>query len=212
MAKTQSELIGKVQPQNIEAEQSVLGALLLDKEAIIKIADILNIDDFYRDDHNIIYSAILVLFEKRRPIDLITLTDHLEKEKKLETIGGASYLTTLVNSVPSAAHVKHYAEIVHNKATLRRLISAANNIIQIGYNELEEVDSFLNQAKSELYNVSKKFTRQYFTPLKSVLTETFDRIDDLHKHKGKLRGVPTGFKQLDNILAGLQPSDLIILP
>lgn len=205
------EIIGRVPPQNIEAEQSVLGSLLLDKDAIIKVADILTSQDFYRDDHAIIYNVILTLFEKRSPIDLVTLTDYLEKEKKLEKVGGASYLTTLVNSVPSAAHVKHYAEIVHNKATLRRLISAASNIIQLGYKETEEVDGVLDKAESELFGVSQKFLRQYFTPVKSILTETFDRIDELHKKKGKLRGVPTGFRDLDNILAGLQGSDLVIL-
>lgn len=208
--KKENEIIGKIPPQNIEAEQSVLGSLLLDKEAVIKIADMLNPEDFYRDDHAIIYDAILVLFEKRSPIDIITLTNYLEKEKKLKTIGGASYLTTLVNCVPSAAHVKHYAEIVHTKATLRRLISAATNIIQFGYNEIEDVDSVLDKAESELLNVSQKFTRQYFIPVKSILTETFDRIDELHKHKGKVSGVSTGFKDLDNILAGFQSSDLII--
>lgn len=208
---TSEELIGKIPPQNIEAEQSVLGSLLLDKDAVIKIADNLTPADFYRDDHSIIYEAILALFEKRSPIDLVTLTNHLEKSKDLEKIGGASYLTTLVNSVPSAAHVKNYAEIVHNKATLRRLISAANNIIQLGYQETKEVDTVLDQAESELFNVSQKFLRQYFTPVKAILTETFDRIDDLHKRKGALRGISTGFRDLDNILAGLQPSDLIIV-
>lgn len=208
---SKNELIGKIPPQNTEAEQSVLGSLLIDKEAVIKVADILLSQDFYRDDHAIIYSAILVLFEKRSPIDMITLTDYLDKEKKLEAVGGASYLTTLVNSVPSAAHVKHYAEIVHNKATLRRLISAANNIIQIGYNETEPIDSVLDKAESELFNVSQKFLRQYFTPVKSILTETFDRIDEIHKKKGKFSGVSTGYRDLDNILAGFQPSDLIIL-
>ena len=209
--QSQSEVIGRVPPQNVEAEQSVLGSLLLDKEAIIKIADQISSEDFYQEDHSIIYSAVLVLFEKRKPIDLITLTDYLDKEKKLEQIGGASYLTTLVNSVPSSAHVKHYADIVHNKAMLRRLISAANNILSFSFNEMEEIDTVLDKAESELYNVSQKFTRQYFTPIKSVLTDTFDRIDELHKHKGKLHGVPTGFAEMDNLLAGLQPSDLIIL-
>jgi len=211
VVKANENIIGKIPPQNIEAEQSILGSLLLDKDAVINIADVLGVDDFYRDDHAIIYDAILILFEKRHPIDLITLTDYLEKEKKLEEIGGASYLTTLVNSVPSAAHVKHYAEIVHTKATLRRLISAASNIIQFSYNEVEEIDSVLDKAESELFNVSQKFSRQYFIPVKSILTETFDRIDELHKHKGKVSGVPTGFRDLDNLLAGFQSSDLIII-
>jgi len=211
ISKKTEESIGRIPPQNIEAEQSVLGAVLLDKEAIIKIADMLSPEDFYRDDHGIIFEAILALFEKRRPIDLVTLTDYLEKDKNLKNIGGASYLATLVNSVPSAAHVKHYAEIVHNKATLRRLITAADNIIGFSFNEAEEIDSVLDRAESELFGVSQKFSRQYFIPVKSILTETFDRIDELHKHKGKVSGVPTGFRDLDNILAGMQSSDLIIL-
>jgi len=206
-----TEIAGKLPPQNIEAEQSVLGSLLLDKDAIIKVADILRPDDFYREDHSVIYETILELFEKRSPIDLVTLTDYLEKKKKLKETGGASYLASLVNSVPSAAHVVHYAEIVHNKATLRRLISAANKIALLGYQEEEDIDSILDKAESELFAVSQKFLKQYFTPIKSVLTETFDRIDEVHKQKGKLRGLPTGFKDLDNLLAGLQPSDLIIL-
>lgn len=209
--KSSGEIIGKIPPQNIEAEQSILGSLLIDKDAVIKIADNLSPEDFYRDDHAIIFEAILVLFEKRSPIDLVTLTDYLEKSKKLKDIGGASYLATLVNFVPSAAHVKRYAEIVHTKATLRRLISAATNIIQFSYNETDEVDSVLDKAESELLSVSQKFSRQYFIPVKSVLTETFDRIDELSKHKGKVSGVSTGFKDLDSLLAGLQPSDLIIL-
>ena len=208
--KSSGEIIGKIPPQNIEAEQSILGSLLIDKDAVIKIADNLSPEDFYRDDHAIIFEAILVLFEKRSPIDLVTLTDYLEKSKKLKDIGGASYLATLVNFVPSAAHVKRYAEIVHTKATLRRLISAATNIIQFSYNETDEVDSVLDKAESELLSVSQKFSRQYFIPVNSVLTETFDRIDELSKHKGKVSWVSTGFKDLDSLLAGLQPSDLII--
>lgn len=211
ITKNNSEIIGKIPPQNIEAEQSVLGSILLDKDSLIKIADMLNPEDFYRQDHGEIYSAALSLFEKRKPIDLVTLTDYLEKKNKLIEVGGVSYLTTLVNSVPSAAHIKHYAEIVHNKATLRRLISAADKIIELSFNETDEIDSVLDKAEAELFSVSQKFTKQYFIPVKSILTDTFDRIDDLHKHKGKVSGVPSGFKDLDNILAGFQPSDLLIL-
>lgn len=205
------DLAGKLPPQNIEAERSLLGSLLIDKDSIIKVADIINPDDFYRDDHGLVYGAIVELFAKRSPVDLITLTDHLEKKKQLDQIGGASYLATLANSVPSAAHVVHYAAIVHDKATLRRLISAANSIANLGYHEIEEIDVVLDQAERELFGVTQKFLRQYFSPIKSILTDTFNRIDDLHKHKGKLRGIPTGFKDLDNLLAGLQPSDLLII-
>lgn len=201
----------KVPPQNIEAEQSILGSLLLDKDAVIKTADILLVEDFYREDHGLIYQAILKLFNEHSPIDVLTLTDILEKQKKLKDVGGASYLATLVNSVPSAAHVNKYAQIVHERAVLRRLLSAANKITELGYNENESIDIVLDQAESYLFGVSQKFLKQYFTPIKSILSDAFDRIDDLHKHKGKVRGLPSGFRDLDNMLAGLQPSDLIIL-
>jgi replicative DNA helicase len=201
----------KIPPQSIEAEQSVLGSLLMDKDAIIKVADILRTDDFYREDHAIIYGCILKLFEKRKPIDVVTLTDELEKEKKLTKVGGAAYLATLVNSVPTSAHVATYASIVHQKATLRRLISAAATITELGFDESSDLETILDKAESTLFSVSQKYVKQYFTPIKDVLEESFDRIDKLHKEKGVLRGVPTGFRDLDNLLAGLQRSDLIIL-
>lgn len=201
----------KIPPQNLEAEQSVLGSVLLDKDAIIKVADIVSPEDFYRDDHAKIFSAILKLFEKRKPIDLITLTDELAKDKTLKDVGGATYLATLVNSVPMAAHVVTYANLVHQKATLRRLISAASDIAELGFQEAMDIEAVLDKAESTLFSVSQKYIKNYFTPIKDVLEESFERIDKLHKEKGTLRGVPTGFRDLDNILAGLQRSDLIIL-
>jgi len=206
-----ADSIAKIPPQNIEAEQSVLGSLLLDKDALLKVADFLRPDDFYRDDHKLIFEAILKLFEKRRPIDVLTLTDILEKEKKLREVGGASYLTTLVNSVPTAANVMTYAQIIQQKATLRRLISTATTIAELGYDEETEMETLLDKAESSLFAVSQKYIKQYFTPIKDILAESFDRIDKLHKEKGTLRGVPTGFRDLDNLLAGMQKSDLIIL-
>jgi replicative DNA helicase len=201
----------KVPPQNLEAEQSVLGSLMIDKDAVLKVSDSLLVEDFYREDHALIYEAMLNLYSDHTPIDILTISNELDKKKKLKQIGGATYLSTLVNTVPTAAHVAHYAEIVHKKAVLRRLISAASSISQMGYDEVEDIDSLLDNAESKLFGVSQKFNRQYFTPIKAILTETFDRIDDLHKNKGKVRGVASGFRDLDNILAGLQPSDLIIL-
>ena len=201
----------KIPPQNTEAEQSVLGSILMDKDAIIKVADILKPEDFYREDHATIYRCILKLFEKRKPIDMVTLTDELEKEKKLKEVGGASYITTLVNSVPTAAHVVTYANMVHQKATLRRLISAAGDIAELGFQEEIDLDTILDKAESTLFNVSQDYVKSYFTPIKDILEQSFDRIDKLHKEKGSIRGVPTGFHDLDNILAGLQPSDLVIL-
>ena len=137
----------KIPPQNIEAEQSVLGALLLDKNAVIKIADILHPEDFYRDDHRIIYENILKLFEKRKPIDVLTLTEELTKVKKLKEVGGASYIATLVNGVPTAAHITTYATIVNQKATLRRLISAASDITEFGFNETSDLETVLDLIK-----------------------------------------------------------------
>jgi len=203
--------IVKIPPQNIEAEQSVLGSILMDKDAILKVADILVPDDFYHEDHGEIYTCILKLFEKRKPIDLVTLTDELEKDKKLKEVGGATYLTTLVNSVPTAAHVATYANLVHQKATLRRLISAATSIAELGFEEQMDIETVLDKAESSLFAVSQKYIKSYFTPIQEILEESFERIDKLHKEKGTLRGVPTGFRDLDNILAGLQKSDLVIL-
>lgn len=204
-------IITKLPPQAIETEQALLGALLINKDALIKVADVIASSDFYRDDHAEIYAAILKLYEKRQPVDLVTLTEQLEKEKKLKEVGGASYLATLANSVSSAAHVSHYADIVHQKATLRRLISAATRITELGYEEEEEIEEVLDRAERELFAVSQKFLRQYFVPIKDILSESFDRIDELHKHKGKLRGLATGYHELDNLLAGLQKSDLLII-
>lgn len=203
--------LNKIPPQNIDAEKCVLGSLLLDKDAIIKMADILTSDDFYKETHGMIYSAVLELYEKRMPVDIVTLTDQLEKRNILKDVGGASYLTTLVNCVPSATRVVHYAKIVQQKATLRRLIKAASKTLELGYQEDKEMEYILNEAEREIFSVSKKFLKQSFIHIKDVLGESFERIDKLHRHKGILRGVPTGFDELDNLLGGLQSSDLIIL-
>ena len=207
MAKT----FDKVPPQNLDAEKSVLGSLLLDKDAIIKVVDILSANDFYKQDHAIIFDAMLALYENRMPIDAVTLTNQLEKDKNLEKVGGASYLTSLVNFVPSATRVVHYAEIVQQKATLRRLINAASKTLELGYQEDKDMEIVLDEAEKNIFSVSKKYLKQTFVPLKEILAESFERIDKLHKHKGMIRGVPTGFDGLDNLLGGLQQSDLIIL-
>lgn len=213
MAKEEKKLSGldKVPPQNQEAEVSVLGSILLDKEAIVKVADILVPDDFYNDSYRIIFDEMLWLYEHHQPIDLVTLQNRLEERSELENIGGATLLSQLANSVPSAAHVVNYAKIVSDKALLRRLITTANDVINLAYQTEGEPTEILDQAEQKIFNVSERHFKENFIPLKSVLTESFDRIDDLHKDKDKLRGVPTGFKSLDNILAGLQPSDLIVI-
>jgi replicative DNA helicase len=201
----------RVPPQNIEAEQSVLGSLMLDKDAIIKIADLLKVGDFYKDDHNDIYEAILELYEEREPIDVLSLSNKLEEKNKLEQVGGSSYLASLVNTVPSATNVVHYAKVVQKKATLRRLIKTAGEILEMSYQESEDIQKVLDEAEQRLFKVSQKYIKQDFTPIKSILESAFNRIDELHKEGHKFRGVPTGFPDLDNILAGLQKSDLVIL-
>ncbi|XOU94532.1 MAG: replicative DNA helicase [Candidatus Kerfeldbacteria bacterium] len=210
MAKKTSN-IEKLPPQNLEAEQSVLGSLLIDKEAITKIADIINPDDFYKDIHGMIYESMADLYQNREPIDVVSLSNNLNEKGKLETIGGRSYLASLANMVPSSSHIFSYANIVQKKATLRRLLNAASQITELGYQETESVDKLLDEAEQRIFGVSQKHLKQNFIPIKSVLTEAFDRIDELHKESGKLRGVPTGFTDMDNLLAGLQKSDLIIL-
>ncbi len=206
-----SNNLKKLPPQNIEAEQSLLGAILIDKDAIIKIADMITGDDFYQNAHGIIYNTIIELFEKKEAIDILSLTSKLEERGQLDLIGGRSYLVTLTNQTPSAAHVASYAQIIQKKATLRRLITAANNILELGYQEDKEVDEVLDKSEQSVFAVSQKFLKEKFTHIKEILTGAFDRIDELHREKGKLRGLPTGFSELDNLLGGFQKSDLIIL-
>jgi len=201
----------KMPPQNIEAEQSVLGSLMIDKNAVIKVGDIITSEDFYKDNHGKIYEAMIYLYEHHEPIDLLSLSNRLKETDNLERIGGESYLASLANTVPTAANIVHYAKIVEKKAVLRRLIDNASQIVADAYDETEEVEKTLDDAEQKIFSVSKKHIRQDFTPIKPILEEAFDRIDDLHKNKGKLRGIPTGFTDLDNILSGLQNSNLIIL-
>ena len=211
MATGFNELTDKIPPQNLEAEQSLLGSLLIEKHAIEKIADLVHVDDFYKDSHAQIFSAVLELYEKNEPLDVLTLASRLEEKKVLENIGGRSYLATLATAVPTAAHVEQYAKIIQKKATLRRLLNAAGEISRLGHAEEEEMDWLLDEAEQTLFSVSQRYLKRGFIPLKDVLTETFERIDELHKNKGQLRGLRTGYGELDNILAGLQKSDLIIV-
>lgn len=201
----------RVPPHNLEAEASVLGSLMLDKDAVIKIADLLKLGDFYKDDHNLIYETMLTLYEEREPIDVLSLSNKLEEKGKLERVGGSSYLASLVNTVPSAVNVVHYAKVVQKKALLRRLIGAASDIIELGYDESEDAQKLLDEAEQKIFAVSQKYIKQDFIPIKSILELAFNRIDELHKSDNAFRGVETHYPDLDNILAGLQKSDLIIL-
>jgi len=198
-------------PQNLDAERSLLGAALLDKDIIVRVADIVRPEDFYDERHGAVYAAILELYENHQPADLVTVTEKLSSKGKLEQVGGASKLAALIASTPSAAHAAEYAEIIANKATLRRLISASATIGELALAQNVKLDDALDRAEQTLFAVSRKHLKTSFTLVKDVLSATFERIDSLHEHRGQLRGVPTGFKDLDNMLAGLQGSDLIII-
>lgn len=201
----------RISPNNLEAEQSVLGSLMLDKEAIVKIADFLLPVDFYKNNHQKIFETMLSLYEEREPIDVLSISNKLEEVGKLEEIGGSSYIASLVNIVPSASHVVHYAKVVQKKAMLRRLISAADKIVEMGYSGNEDVERILDEAEQGIFKVSQKYLKQDFVPIKSILENAFNRIDELHRDDGSIRGVPSGFADLDKVLAGFQKSDLIIL-
>lgn len=201
----------RMPPQNVEAEQSVLGSLMIDKDAIIKIADLLSPEDFYKDSHRRIFQAMLYLYENHEPIDILSLSNRLKETSELEQIGGHSYLASLANTVPTAANIVHYTKIVERKAILRKLIDNASQIVSNAYDEKNEVDEVLDQAEQKIFAVSQKHVRQDFSHLKPILDEAWEKIDELDKNKGKLRGVPTGFYELDDLLSGMQESNLIIL-
>lgn len=202
---------GRIPPHNLEAEQSLLGALLIDQEAILKVGDAVRSEDFYKDSHRLIFETMTEIFGRHQPIDILTLGNRLEERSVLKQIGGRTTLVELTNAVTTSAHVAHYAEIISKKAALRRLLKAAGDITELGFDETRDVDSVIDEAEQKLFNVSTNFIKQSFVPLRSVLTDAFDRIDELHRDKGKLRGVPTGFTGIDNLLAGLQRSDLVVL-
>lgn len=202
---------GKVPPQNIDAEKSLLGAILIDEETLADISEHVTSKDFYEKRHAIIYDAVMRLYEKHRPVDLLTLTDELKRKKELEVIGGSAYLTELTNYVPTAAHAAAYAELVAQKAVRRRLIKASADISELGYDEETTTEELLGMAEAELFSVSDQSLKQDLVSIESILTESFDRMEELHRNKGSLRGVRTGYRDLDNMTAGLQRSDLIIL-
>ncbi len=206
-----AELIEKIPPQNLEAEASTLGSLLIDKDAIVKVADIIEPNDFYRDSNGQIYEAMQELYEERAPIDVLSLGSKLQEKGILDNIGGHTYLTELTNAVPTATNVVHYATIVQRKSTLRKLLRTAQEITAMAFQENNDVEDLLDKAESKLFGVSQKFYKQAFIPIKEVLADAFDRIDELHKEGGKIRGIATGYRDLDNLLAGLQKSDFIVI-
>lgn len=202
---------GKIPPQNLDAEKSLLGAVLIDEEVLADAAEITHANDFYDKNHGLIFAGMMRLFEKHKPVDLLTLTDELKRKDELELVGGSAYLTELTNYVPTAAHASAYAEMIAQTAVRRRLIKASGDISELGYDESTTTQELLEKAEAELFSVSDQSTKQDLVSLESILTDSFDRIEELSKNKGSLRGVRTGYRDLDNMTAGLQKSDLIIL-
>lgn len=201
----------RIPPHSEEAEESVLGALLLDKDAIIAVAEFLSPDDFYDDRHRDVYISCLELYEDRVPVDVLTVAERLKKRKVLKKVGGSSRLAELANKVPTAAHVEHYGKIVKDAATKRSLMSAASRLVDLATDDSMAANELLDKAESEVFSLTQAQLKRAFTPVKDALAESFDRLDELHKQTGGLRGVPTGFKDIDDNLAGLQKSNLIIL-
>ncbi len=201
----------KLIPQNIEAEQSVLGSILLENDALLKTLEVITADSFYRETHRKVFAAILELFEKNEPIDLLTLTERLKKNDHLDEIGGASYLAELVNMVPTAANVRHHAKIVLEKAVLRKLINVATEIVSQSYEGNQDVDEMLDQAEQKIFEIAEHRVSESFTEINKVLKESFKTIEQLFERKELVTGVPTGFADFDRLTSGLQPSDLIII-
>ena len=201
----------KIPPHSDEAEACTLGSILLDKDAITTVAEFLRPEHFYLEANSLIYQSLGELYEERKPIDLVTLKEKLKKHQGLTKVGGSAYLTSLVNRVPTAAHVEEYARIVKDHYTKRELIFAASKIAQAGFDESQEASQALDKAERLVFTLSQKHLRQVFIPVKQILAESFDRLDELHKRGSGLRGLPTGFKDLDNALAGMQDSNFLIL-
>jgi len=201
----------KVPPHNQEAEEAVLGGILIDKEAVVAVAELLRSKHFYNDSNGLIYDAILSLYEERKPIDLLTLTEKLKKKKAFKKVGGTSYLTELVNSVPTAAHIEEYGRMIRDSHTKRLLISTASKITELGFSENIDVKEILDRVEQDVFSISQAHLKKGFTMVKEALAESFDRLDALSKRAGSLRGISTGFSSLDNVLAGMQESNLLIL-
>ncbi|MDP2695845.1 MAG: replicative DNA helicase [bacterium] len=201
----------KLTPQNIEAEESVLGALMMDKDAIIKAADLLTAEDFYSSAHGLIYAAIIRLYEKHQPVDILSVTTELKESKKLQEAGGSTYLSKLINSVPTSSHVAHYAKIVREKRVLRDLINASAHITERAFEPGSNIENVLDDIEQKIFAISQNSQLQKFVKIKDELQSAYERIEKLHSGDANFRGVPTGFHQLDNILSGLQKSDLVML-
>ncbi len=205
--------VTKIPPHSKEAEQSVLGSVLIDKDALLKIADVLKADDFYYDTHKVIFEAMTDLFNRHDPVDMLTLSNLMEERKQMDAVGGAAYLAELTTVVPTATHVFKYAQIIKNKATLRKMIRAGSVIAGCGYTEDEPIENLLETAEKEVFGISETFLKDRFIHIRDVLTARYEEFAALHmaEDKDKVKGIPTGYAGLDNILSGMQPSDLVIL-
>lgn len=201
----------KLPPQNLEAEKSVLGSILLDSEAFFKIAEKVRANDFYDKINGLIYSACIELFSRQKPLDVLTLSSLLKKKKKLTEIGGVKYLSELVTSVPTSAHIEEYAQMIRDAALRRRIISLSSNLEKMSYQEDKELTELLDEAERSLVQISETSSNSDFVHISTLLEEAYERAEELNKNPGSVKGVPTGFKYLDNLLGGLQKSDLVIL-
>ena len=201
----------KIPPHSDVAEKSVLGAILLDRDAVVAVVEFLRAEHFYDEKHQKIFQMVVDLYQDREPVDVVTVVEKLKKNKDLKFVGGAEYLTELVNMVPTASHADHYGRLVRDAYTKRQLISAASKISEMAFDDSGDVRQILDSAESSVFSLAQQHLKQVFIPVKNILAESFDRLDELHKTAGSLRGVPTGFPDLDETLAGMQDSNLLIL-
>ncbi|HHU77956.1 MAG: replicative DNA helicase [Caldicoprobacterales bacterium] len=201
----------RIPPHSLEAEQSVLGSMLLDKEAVAAASEVLQGEDFYSDAHKEIYEAILDIYDRSEPVDLVTLAEALRQRGSLEAVGGGTYISDLSMSVPSTANVRYYIRIVEEKSILRRLISASNDIIRESYEASEDLDIIIDHAEKKIFDISQKKNKRSFESIKTILLETYSKIEELTKNKGKIVGVPTGFRDFDMRTSGLNDSDFILI-
>ncbi len=203
--------LGKIPPHDIEAEQAVIGSMLTDKDAIMSAVEVLKEDDFYREDNKIIYGAILNLYNRAQPVDIITLKTELQSMKQLDAVGGLEYIATLPDKVPTTANIEQYIKIVEEKSALRALLKTANELITLGYDESQEVEGILDTAERKIFDVIQRRNQKGYTPIKDILVESFTQLEQLYNQKQRITGVPTGFSDLDFLTAGLHKSDLVIV-
>ena len=203
--------LGKIPPNDVEAEQAVIGSMLTDKEAVSAAIEVLKPEDFYREDNRTIFEAILNLYSRSEPIDIITLKSELSSMGKFEAVGGLEYIAELPDKVPTTANVEQYIKIVEEKSVLRNLIKTANEIITLGYDQTQEVDSIIDGAEKKIFEVMQKKNQKGYTPIKDILVETFTELEQLYNQKQRITGIPTGFSDLDFRTSGLHNSDLILV-